>query len=436
MTRHTTTIGMLFFTALLSAASPAHAADPFKGGLEDVARKILAVMAQNRAETVTVLGVEDGTTLGATVTGGIEIILKDELKKSGRLRDSRGAIGVKGKLLAPKNDAFFERQLRIEFKLTDAFGDEVTSLDGEYLIPQKDQSVVDENSVMGKDGKLKQRVDVKKQAIGQGFTDPSALLIAFGGNGQHQGLGGDGLGQWRSNEDLIKTPESHISGGTMAKTSPQSPFGVRIVSEGRAKPLTLVDGQPFVQLEQGEKFTVDIENAALHPLAATITIDGLNTFYFSQTAKDHAQNVWMLPSARTPGKPTTLHLEGWYVRRGEADKFVATSYEASKRKEAKLAETPIGAVTVLLQHALPRVAERTDFVEVEVTREVPREGGGTAQVVTKEKKGLMMAKPSMAADPLYIGGAGKVKQIEGDPSKLVAGVEIGVITIRYRHPSQ
>ena len=56
--------------------------------------------------------------------------------------------------------------------------------------------------------------------------------------------------------------------GTSALAGTTSKYAVRVLSNGRAKRLRLLDGQPFVDLESGEKFTLELENNS--PLKADL----------------------------------------------------------------------------------------------------------------------------------------------------------------------
>lgn len=401
------------------------AEDALRQGVEGAAKKIAAVAKQAGAESVTVIAVEDGTTLGATATGGVERLLKDALAKNITVKDARGAIGIKARLLAAKGE-FGDRALRMEFRLTDAFGDEVSSFDGEYLVPKVPDSPVDDKTVLGKDGKLKEKVDVKKGTLPYDINDPAALWTAFGINGQTSVIGGD----FKSNEDLLKNPDVFIAGGNTAKTSQKSPFGLRILVDGAPKPLRIVDGQPFVDLKHGERFSVDVVNEGDQFVAVQVMIDGLNSFYFSETPKAHG-DTWILPASDREGI-SRLQMEGWYKRRGVADKFVATSYNESKRKQAGLDAAPIGGITVLFRGAQLRQPKPKDYGTQPMQFEVPREGGGTATIT------VQVPQVGAGAPDVFIGGGGNVAQREGDPSKYepIPYDLRASITIRYRHPKQ
>jgi hypothetical protein len=413
--------------ALIAVAgwNAAFGEDALRQGVEGAARKIAAVAKQAGAESVTVIAVEDGTTLGSTATGGVERLLKDSLAKSITVKETRGAIGIKARLLAVKGE-FGDRALRIEFRLTDAFGDEVSSFDGEYLIPKVADTPVDDKTVLGKDGKLKEKIGVQKGTVPHDINDAAALWTAFGVNGQTGVLGEN----FKTNEELLKSPDVFIAGGNAAKTSQKSPFSVRILVDGAAKPLRMVDGQPFVDLKPGERFSVDVVNEGTQFVATQVMIDGLNSFYFSETPKAHG-DTWILPPSDREGV-SRLQMEGWYKRRGVADKFVATTYDESKRKQAGLDAAPIGGVTVLFRGAQLRQPKSKEPIRTEsVQVEVPREGGGTAKVT------VQVAQPG-ATQGVFIGGGGDVAQREGDPTKYEpAPYDLQAsITIRYRHPKQ
>src|SRR5689334_7871550 len=97
-------IRTIFALILIHCWSTTHAEDALRLGVEGAAKKIVAVAKQAGAESVTVIAVEDGTTLGATATGGVERLLKDALAKNITVKDVRGAIGIKARLLAAKGE--------------------------------------------------------------------------------------------------------------------------------------------------------------------------------------------------------------------------------------------------------------------------------------------------------------------------------------------
>jgi hypothetical protein len=420
------------FVLITGLCSPALATDQLRESINSAADKIALIMKQHRLETATVLRVEDKTTLGATVLSGIEVMLKDALKKKSLLKDTAGQIGIRAEVLAVKTTAEFasanDRQLRINFKITDTGGEELTTFDGTYYLTQADQNAPTDNSVVGKDNKLKEKVTVNKGTLPADLPGNDVILTAFGGNSSQfrdpdATAGGNPAPP--SNLDLLTKPTGVIVQDVFAKMNAQSPFQVGVIVNAKRKPLRMVDGSPFVDLTMGEKFQIELLNAGDAPVAAQIMIDGLNTFYNSQIPQKHGDS-WILQAARPNVKAQPLVITGWYKNVGLADSFLATSFSQSKRKELGLGEEPIGAITVLFSNtedtsqALPPKYEAA-------TKVLPGEDG--------QNKTYSYRLKVEQFGGVYIGGGGTTRQVQGDVSKLKPADAIGTVTIRYRHPT-
>lgn len=402
--------------------------DALRQAVESIAKRTVQLMEQRGVDSVTVLGVEDGTTYGATSASGIEKMLKDEFTRLGKFKESRGEVGLKGKLLTAKppvpqgtSEGFAEmlagiRNLKIELQFTDMDGEPLPSFNGEYFLDRPDQTTVDQDTRLGRDGRKKDAVRVQRATFGQEIENAEALFTAFGANGKFEG----------KSADTLKAPISTITRDNIAKVSDENDFGVRVISGGRVKPLRMVEGQPFVDFELGEEFTIDVINGSKGHVAATLTVDGLNTFYFSKTPQAHGTS-WIIPPPSRGESWANLPLEGWYVRQGVADKFVATSFEKSKRREAGLDADSIGAISVVFSSAV-NATEPSYVVEVPQKVELLTVDGERAEtdVIVKEQRTRTVT--------VFIGGNGEVQQKESKPSDFKPGWPLEIVTIRYRHP--
>ncbi len=403
------------------------AEDRLRKAVEGITKRTIQLMDERGLKSLTILGVEDGTTYGATAASGVEKMLKDQFAAAGRHKDARGDVGLKGRILTAKpevpkgtSDGYAEmmegiRNLKIELQFTDMDGEPLPKWDGDYYLDRPDQDTIDIDTRIGRDGRKKDRIHVARAAFSQEIQSPEAVLIAFGGNGEFD----------KRTADTLKSPQAVISGGNIAKVNEESDFGVRILTLKGVKPLRMVDGQPFVDLDNGEEFTIDVMNASENHVAATLTVDGLNTFYFSKTPQAHGTS-WIIAPPNIPGGSSRLSLEGWYVRKGIADKFVATEFANSKRKEAGLGEMPIGAISVVISQANVDSKEQLYTIKVPSKVEILTVDGKMTTTETIHTE----VRTSMT----YIGGSGETKQREGDPSKYNPGAPLEIVTIRYRHP--
>ncbi len=444
----------LAFVCALSLAQLASGEDELRKAVDSITKRTIQLMDERGLKSLTILGVEDGTTYGATAASGIERMLKDQFAAAGRLKDSFGDVGLRGRILtakqsnpkpppeveaepAPEAEAVStslgfvfttssdfvqegkadvvedSRKLKIELVLTDMDGEALTTLDGEYFLDRLDQDSVNDNTRLGRDGRKKDPLLIKSGKYSEEIEAPEAILMAFGANGE-------------VNSKTLKAPQSVISNGNVAKVSKESLFGVRISTRKGVRPLRMVDGRPFVDLEKGEEFAIEVLSSAKEHVSAMFAVDGLNTFYFSKTPKIHGSS-WIISPSSTAGQATKLALEGWYVRQGIADKFVATDFANSKRKSANLGETPIGAISVLFSSAIhlkdiERTEKRTEKVKV-----LSVDGEEVETEIVQDQK--------VVVPNIYIGGSGEVKQHEGGPASYKPNKPLEIVTIRYRHPS-
>jgi hypothetical protein len=229
----------------------------------------------------------------------------------------------------------------------------------------------------------------------------------------------------------LQKPTGYIVRGTAVKLATDQPYEVSVLSNGKPKPLRMVAGYPYVDFEKDEKFDLQIINQSEEHVAATLLIDGLNTFYFSKEPTKHGDS-WVI-TGKQPNKPNgPFVLKGWYQRQGVADGFIATTYDKSRLKESGGSEAPIGGITVLFSYAVEKEDKSQQRYET-VKRTIPKEGGGT---VTRDFLTPIFSAQSVYApgEGAYIGKDGVMHQVQGDVSKFGPGMAIGTITIRYRHP--
>lgn len=123
-------------------------------------------------------------------------------------------------------------------------------------------------------------------------------------------------------------------------------------------------GLPFVKLERDEYYEVRLINKAPFESAATLAIDGLDQFVFSDDKDPNTGEVQRDPKTGQPvftfrlikpGKSTVVR--GWYRHSKQADSFVITEY--AKTAAAKLHSTAkLGTITVQFRAAWEKDADR------------------------------------------------------------------------------
>jgi hypothetical protein len=398
---NTVILTMLACHVAATSLRPADAADPLREGVAEAARKILAVMEQQNVDSVSIIGLEDRTGNGVAVGPGLERMLKDSLGAS--FKETGGRINLRMIVKTPANDAA-GLTMRVEFLLTDRRGEDVARFDDSF----------------------------RKESVPLDISSPSAVLASFGKTGPVES--GQPL-----RPHVFDEAHGSIEDGNAAKMSEDSPYAVRILTpEGQPLPLTATPQQhPFVNLPPGRRFMVEVINGADIPIAATISLDGLNSFYKSRGPSQHGDS-WIIPGIGQSGSPRRHLLKGWWVDNGTADAFLATTFENSERSKMGLDRTLIGAVSVVISKAIPqnaRTEERQEEISHTVTRkqriEKRRPDGSTFTefVEVPETRTRAITKE------IYIGSGGVIDVTKVPTSRLLVGKPIGVITIRYRDPS-
>jgi hypothetical protein len=164
-----------------------------------------------------------------------------------------------------------------------------------------------------------------------------------------------GAGKARNQEldRRAEKPQVHIAGARVS-ASAKSPYAVELLVKaaphGEAQPRAarLDDGQAFVDIQRGEIYEVRLHNNTAGEVAATLTIDGLDAFIFSdvrdpKTGRPRYSHYILKPN----GSATVV---GWHLRDQPPDNyasFLVTEYGkgASARAVAK-AQGARGVITV------------------------------------------------------------------------------------------
>lgn len=424
-------------------STAANARDPFSQEVQIAAKKVRSVMEAFDHETVTVKEFRDKTTFGSPILLGIKELLTRELEQGGGVVDSGGQVSVSGELSIAKNlDSEFPdaKALRIVFTIADRFGENLDSSDGLFTIGDGDKASSD--------------FKLEDGSFDQTITSPEASLIGFGGTADLDGYGERERDSLKPLLDGLDDPTAVILDGVIAKASVRSPFGVRIKSSGNYKALRRVAGQPFVNLNQGEVFSVEILNLSDKLALGTLSVDGLNSFYRSDSPDSHGDS-WVLRPSKTAFIP------GFYVNRKKALGFTATTYADSDRAALGLSEEPVGAITVVINDGM----EQTRKVEVPITRHRTESytvtlPDGTTEVRTRSvpytemrtqsytvnvpvqqtrTESYTVQVPGLASggnqEPVYVKGGAPIPTNVGAPVAVTEGSLRAVITIRYRHPA-
>ena len=170
----------------------------------------------------------------------------------------------------------------------------------------------------------------------------------------------------KRNEEIrarIKEPEFHQT-GTRISTKAGSPFAIELLVTTKdkaprdqdgwdsipARPVQDRDGECFVDIRRDEVFAIRLHNQALVEAAASIAIDGLDVFTFSEfrdpvTKRPRFQHFLVRPEgART--------IVGWHRTNEQADSFVVTEYAKSAAgQDPRVSRGSQGMLTVTFAFA-------------------------------------------------------------------------------------
>jgi hypothetical protein len=144
--------------------------------------------------------------------------------------------------------------------------------------------------------------------------------------------------------------------GTKVFASRTSDYGLEILINGKPAKPELRDGAVFVPISRGETYEVRLVNRSKFDAAAKVSIDGLNTFAFSDMRNPDGPrkgqpryDTWIVG----PGQSAVV--PGWHKRDkgpGNINKFRVTSYAESAAAILKQ-ETDVGTIQAIFSAAWP-----------------------------------------------------------------------------------
>jgi hypothetical protein len=107
------------------------------------------------------------------------------------------------------------------------------------------------------------------------------------------------------------------------------------------------DGLAFVSIKRGEVFAVKVINRADHDIAATLAIDGLTMFAFSENKQ---YEVVIVPKGQQGIIP------GWHITNEQSDAFQVSEYAKSAAARLLPTSSSIGTISVSFKAAWPKDA--------------------------------------------------------------------------------
>jgi hypothetical protein len=146
----------------------------------------------------------------------------------------------------------------------------------------------------------------------------------------------------------LANPPGQVTGGSKFFADASSPYGIEIVSNGAALPVSLENkvGQCDVPLKQS--YIIQCYNNSEYDCAVRVSIDGLNIFHFSEIRQTSGPKAGqpLYDSYVIPAK-SFVQLKGWHKTNERVDSFVVDDLAkgASVIAKQQLAEAKVGMIT-------------------------------------------------------------------------------------------
>ncbi|MGE0375455.1 MAG: hypothetical protein AB7I48_16425 [Planctomycetaceae bacterium] len=141
----------------------------------------------------------------------------------------------------------------------------------------------------------------------------------------------------------IATPSFALTGTTAVSASESSPYRVEILlRDGQSLtpvPVENFSGFALLSLGKGQQYVVRLHNTSAIDVGVKLTIDGVNTFEFSQNAGFRNLGMWMIPA----GQVGTI--DGWHVSNSESLGFLVTDVPDSAIASLQRETTAIGTIS-------------------------------------------------------------------------------------------
>ncbi len=308
------------FVASLAAALLVHPArgfddppDPERGlwGVKLAAYRLAGhtkKALEQRGEKRVVVGEITGPASIESSSGGtsIQYELIRALEAAGITVDRKAPVEIKGDYVI--RDEF--QTLRVTIRLTDKNGDEV----GAY---RSEVGCSEEETVRLYGLTITRRMDTTGGALKTGTL----------------------MTEHFSRDDLkgsVEKPMVWVS-GTEVRARKDSPYAVEVLVKDRADGLGVAivprveNGVAYAPIGRDQFYEVRVINRSEHEAAATLTIDGLDLFTFSDIRNEKTGEPKFRRLVFAKGQ--SYAVQGWYRTGERADSFVVTSYAKSAAAE-------------------------------------------------------------------------------------------------------
>ncbi|MFO0939589.1 MAG: hypothetical protein U0930_02360 [Pirellulales bacterium] len=144
----------------------------------------------------------------------------------------------------------------------------------------------------------------------------------------------------------VQTPEVFVT-GAMVSASPVSPYSVELLvlknGQYQAMPMSAdAQSRPTAQFAKNDIYAIRLTNNSDHDAAVRLTIDGVNTFEFSEQSPQ--PNYWIVPRSKD-GKPGTTIVRGWDKSAAKSIEFKVVDFPDSAAAKIKLQPSQVGMIS-------------------------------------------------------------------------------------------
>jgi hypothetical protein len=391
------TLAVCAVAAALAAGRPARADDDLRKQLAALAEEIHKVVKDDPVA----LGDFSGPA-GANASGDstLKRLLAEELQKHDVRVEVKAGMEIKGDYGKAKNRA----SNRDEFKMT------VQVLNTETR-------------------------DIVATLPGRYVADTDTLVKLMGGTG-HVDPVNNGEEYRRRISKLIDNPSVFVD-GSVVKSRADSPFSMQVLVKagGRlpAQPRQAhdVNGQAFLGVDFGDEVVVVLTNNSRTEVAATLSLDGLDMFFFAEETNPKTGQpfrYWVL----RPGQ--AVRIEGWFKTRTEALAFEVAPKGHGAATAVLGSAAKVGTITATFAPAHdtpppPPTAPTVGAPQERVGAAAPAEAGAPDSAPVP----LEAAAPGQG-DPAEIKTGKRVAIQTADPVARDVGAVIDFISVRYERP--
>lgn len=144
----------------------------------------------------------------------------------------------------------------------------------------------------------------------------------------------------------VHTPEVFVT-GALVSASPVSPYSVELLvlknGQYQAMPMSSdAQSRPLARFAKNDIYAIRLTNNSDHDSAVRLTIDGVNTFEFSEQSPK--PNYWIVPRSKD-GKPGSTIVRGWDKSAAKSLEFKVVDFPDSAAAKIKLQPSQVGMIS-------------------------------------------------------------------------------------------